>query len=109
MNLMLEAEKMTTRKEAHQYLKEMFAFPDYYGRNLDALYDCLTELKDEQVEFYHAGEELEKENYFAKVYRTFLEAAEANSGLVIREDRMADEEESKEEDERENEEINDGK
>lgn len=109
MNLMLEAEKMTTRKEAHQYLKEMFAFPDYYGRNLDALYDCLTELKDAQVEFYHAGEELEKENYFAKVYRTFLEAAEANSGLVIREDRMADEEESKEEDERENEEINDGK
>lgn len=109
MNLILEAEKMTTRKEAHQYLKEMFAFPDYYGKNLDALYDCLTELKDVQVEFYHAGEELEKENYFTKVYRTFIEAAEANSGLVIREERMADEEENKEEDEKENEEINDGK
>lgn len=88
MNLILEAEKMTTRKEAHEYLKEMLTFPDYYGKNLDALYDCLTDLKDVQVEFNHAGEELEKENYFSKVYRTFLEAAEANSGLIVREERM---------------------
>ncbi len=25
----------------HEYLKETFSLPDYYGRNMDALWDCL--------------------------------------------------------------------
>ena len=25
----------------HQYLKQVFSLPDYYGNNLDALWDCL--------------------------------------------------------------------
>ena len=25
----------------HEYLKETFCLPDYYGRNMDALWDCL--------------------------------------------------------------------
>ena len=28
----------------HKLLKEAFNFPDYYGCNLDALYDCLGDL-----------------------------------------------------------------
>lgn len=27
----------------HLWLKEICSFPEYYGCNLDALYDCLTE------------------------------------------------------------------
>lgn len=27
--------------EIHKILKESFAFPDYYGENLSALWDCL--------------------------------------------------------------------
>ena len=39
--MILDALKMQTRDDAHIYLKEEFRFPDYYGENLDALYDCL--------------------------------------------------------------------
>ena len=28
----------------HDALAEAFAFPPHYGRNLDALFDCLTEI-----------------------------------------------------------------
>lgn len=33
--------------DIHELLAEELGFPAYYGKNLDALYDCLTELTDE--------------------------------------------------------------
>lgn len=35
------------RKALHSYLAAVLALPEYYGGNLDALYDCLTELTEE--------------------------------------------------------------
>lgn len=35
------------RDEIHEALKEAFDFPAYYGENLDALYDLLTEISDD--------------------------------------------------------------
>lgn len=31
-------------QQLHQLLAEKLCFPEWYGHNLDALYDCLTEL-----------------------------------------------------------------
>lgn len=31
----------------HDILAEAFGFPAYYGRNLDALHDCLTEIGED--------------------------------------------------------------
>jgi len=42
-NMLADAEK------CHDYLQEMLAFPEYYGKNLDALYDCLTDLEDMEI------------------------------------------------------------
>ena len=32
------------KKEGHEYLKKALNLPDHYGKNLDALYDCLTDI-----------------------------------------------------------------
>ena len=28
----------------HEYMKKSLNFPEYYGKNLDALFDCLSEI-----------------------------------------------------------------
>ena len=39
----IDGEHMLNHRMAHDHLAEQLAFPDYYGKNLDALYDLLTE------------------------------------------------------------------
>lgn len=43
MRVELDGALMTSRGAAHDYLSARLEFPEYYGRNLDALYDLLTE------------------------------------------------------------------
>ena len=47
MKVILDGRKMTDKEATHEYLQEKLQFPEYYGRNLDALYDCLTETEEE--------------------------------------------------------------
>lgn len=56
MKIVLDGNRMTSKEEAHAYLKEVFGFPEYYGKNLDALFDCLTEGGAMEVEFQHTDE-----------------------------------------------------
>lgn len=82
MKITLDASRMDSRRPAHEYLKAQMDFPEYYGKNLDALYDCLGDLNDVEVEFINIPEE---ETYFKKVLRVFRDAAKRNPGLVIAE------------------------
>lgn len=41
-NITLDGKEMPSRKATHLYLKQKFNFPEYYGENLDALWDLLT-------------------------------------------------------------------
>lgn len=79
--IILNADKLTDRQEAHLYLQKALAFPDYYGRNLDALYDCLTDLDEIEVEFINTDEA--EGTYFDKILQVFEEAAEDNARLTI--------------------------
>lgn len=40
--VILEGRKFTSREKMHSILMAELRFPEYYGKNLDALWDCLT-------------------------------------------------------------------
>ena len=47
MTVILDGKAMVDRMSAHSHLAERLELPTYYGRNLDALYDVLTEIGEE--------------------------------------------------------------
>lgn len=49
MRVILDGYKMDKKENLHLYLKQSFDLSEYYGENLDALWDELTSL-NEQVE-----------------------------------------------------------
>ncbi len=78
--IILDAARMTLRGETHAYLKEMLSFPEYYGENLDALFDCLTDLGPTEIVFVNQEQASE---YFELVQKVFLTAAKHNEDLTI--------------------------
>lgn len=70
--IVLDGNKLADAAGVHGYLKEMLAFPEYYGKNLDALYDCLTELDDIEIVIEAP---LEDGAIFQKIIRIFKTAA----------------------------------
>ena len=85
MEIKLALPYFKTKEDAHAYLKKKLAFPDYYGNNLDALYDCLTDIHEEQTII------IPKENmnppyvgtYGKQMLRVFEDAAKENPHLQI--------------------------
>ena len=46
MEIILDGRTVDSRETLHQRLSELLHLPVWYGRNLDALHDCLTELRE---------------------------------------------------------------
>jgi len=42
MRIILEGSRIKTIEDFHREIKNVLELPDYYGNNLDALWDCLT-------------------------------------------------------------------
>lgn len=43
-NFVLDFRKVNSIEEAHNVMIKTFDFPSYYGKNLDALNDCISEM-----------------------------------------------------------------
>lgn len=43
----LDGEMIQDKTQLHRWLASELGFPSWYGANLDALYDCLTDIRDE--------------------------------------------------------------
>lgn len=97
--ILLDFSQFSGRSALHRYLKKQFTFPDYYGENLDALYDCLTSyMKDVEIVFSEDEDgtcceavwseeapvqDEEMKRYLKKVRRVIEDAAEENSHLHL--------------------------
>ena len=46
MHYILDGSSIFSRESLHRALSETLHFPEWYGANLDALYDCLTCISD---------------------------------------------------------------
>lgn len=81
----LDGETLADQEALHDRLAEDLGFPDWYGRNLDALYDCLTDLREAEVVIRASGLTLhECRGYAARVLRVLEKAAEENPGFQVK-------------------------
>lgn len=40
----INGKRLKSREALHEYITKKLNFPEHYGNNLDALYDCLSEI-----------------------------------------------------------------
>ena len=70
----LDGADVTDIPSLHRQLKEKLSLPDYYGGNLDALYDCLTEMSG-TIRIYHlSGLRRSLGAYADKLLRVFRDS-----------------------------------
>lgn len=92
MNIIIvDGREMTSKETAHEYLKKLLNLPDYYGKNLDALYDCLCGISGQIVISYTAEMQENLRRYADNIIGTFEAAAERNPRLSVIVEEMVDE------------------
>lgn len=79
----LDCANMCDRKAAHDYLAKELELPDYYGHNLDALFDCLTEMVNTTIELKNVDKMDAMGDYSKAMIAVFEEADKANESLKV--------------------------
>lgn len=81
----LNGEKMLDKETTHAYLKEKLSLPEYYGANLDALWDCLsTDFSQKKITILNS--EIIYKNlgtYGKSIIELFVDLAAENSNIKV--------------------------
>lgn len=83
--VMIDCSDIVTPEQFHNKLAEALNFPDYYGKNLDALFDCLTEYRKDRELILNNWHHLEYalKDYSGKALYVFHEACLENRHLTV--------------------------
>ena len=85
MLAILNGSAIDTKEALHSELIRALPLPEWYGKNLDALYDCLTDLSDptEILLLHAAAMERALGDYALRFERVLRDAAEENRRLTV--------------------------
>ncbi|MCQ2502835.1 MAG: barstar family protein [Saccharofermentans sp.] len=83
---LLDGKDMTDRETAYKAISEELSFPEWFGNNLDALYDCLTDLTEDNMIIFVNTSLLEEAlgEYGEAILVCFRDASE-ECGFTLRE------------------------
>lgn len=79
----LDFSNITTKEGLHDYIAETLDFPEYYGKNLDALYDCVTDLSQCCITITGIDALYELGQYGMRIIEVFQDAAEDNEDIEL--------------------------
>ncbi len=85
MLVIIDGKTLRGRGEYHRYLKTSLNFPEYYGGNLDALYDLLSVIDEPVVLKMKNVREMRIDlgPYYEKLLNTLQDAARVNSRVTL--------------------------
>ena len=82
----LEADYLNDKETMSSYMAELFSFPSYFGRNLDAVYDLLSEVSEDTIFTIdlEALQEIVSNEYAYRFLKMLVDACKNNPHLDIR-------------------------
>ena len=85
MRFVLDGSSVGNRETLHRVLAAGLQFPDWYGGNLDALHDCLTEINQPTELVIRGSDTLETAlgSYAAAFRRVLTDSAAQNDALTV--------------------------
>ena len=81
--VVLDGNTLTDKKAVHAFLAQKLDFPEWYGGNLDALYDCLTGVFEEtEITIDNFDLLEERMGHYALSFRKVMEKADEDNERI---------------------------
>ena len=82
----LDGRRMDNRAAAWTHIREALELPDYFGNNLDALADCISDMHDVTIQLTHPDAARNcLGQYGVQIINIFKEEAASRPDFVFRE------------------------